>query len=269
MVFSGGRTTWFWKTNQFPLKYQRWWPGWNTTVRLGTTVLRPSFSSGSCVILKKSFPLYIGRNPRKIVVRTFPELDVEYDKSGFFFFLCRRLCGLSRLSVGESGLLHSTREDFYEVKSRQSLCGDQFICNNKKCISKSLECNEKNDCGDNSDESKCSSPFSHQIRLVGGKGPHEGNVQVLLKGRWGFICDDGFAWNEADLICKELGFSKSVKFTRNNHFGKNSKSWLRSSPLYWFSGLNCSSPAANILECTSNGIGHHECSPIEVRVKES
>ncbi|KAL7644494.1 UNVERIFIED_CONTAM: hypothetical protein RMT77_005326 [Armadillidium vulgare] len=515
MVFSGGRTTWFWKTNQFPLKYQRWWPGWNTTVRLGTTVLRPSFSSGSCVILKKSFPLYIGRNPRKIVVRTFPELDVEYD-SGFFFFFaddcttprpficeaklvdigcrtgigtaysgianisangnpclrwsdpiinnlmgraaharasinsfnlsllgnhnycrnpnnsprpwcfvdpektedcdipycdptnietyleqaasipdiskpiignvpinilpnkpiekpvfievtplpikpttaattvkkkvrcntndfqcegsescihesqicdgtrqcprgddersCKRFltsfeksksstlvmrsviqvlfredigvcakrclddnrckgifhddqkreCGLSRLSVGESGLLHSTREDFYEVKSRQSLCGDQFICNNKKCISKSLECNEKNDCGDNSDESKCSSPFSHQIRLVGGKGPHEGNVQVLLKGRWGFICDDGFAWNEADLICKELGFSKSVKFTRNNHFGKNSKSWLRSSPLYWFSGLNCSSPAANILECTSNGIGHHECSPIEI-----
>ena len=51
------------------------------------------------------------------------------------------------------------------------------------------------------------------IHLADGPSEHEGRVEVCsLKGQWGTVCDDGFSTTDAEVVCRQLGFSE-----RGNH----------------------------------------------------
>ena len=56
--------------------------------------------------------------------------------------------------------------------------------------------------------SKFLSPYvDFAVRLVdGGDVPNQGRVEVYHDGEWGSICDDFFGFEEAVVICHELGF---------------------------------------------------------------
>ena len=48
----------------------------------------------------------------------------------------------------------------------------------------------------------------------------QGNVQVYHDGVWGGICDDEWGEAEAEIACKELGFSRgAVGPTHSSQFG--------------------------------------------------
>lgn len=51
------------------------------------------------------------------------------------------------------------------------------------------------------------------IRLVGGGGPWEGRVEVMHNGQWGTVCDTGFGNEEAQVVCKMLGFRDGYGIT--------------------------------------------------------
>ena len=67
------------------------------------------------------------------------------------------------------------------------------------------------------------------MRLAGGESPNEGRLEVCYFNHWGTVCDDNFGTEEAQLVCRELGFPEegrletvSVtnncnKVTRKNH----------------------------------------------------
>ena len=44
------------------------------------------------------------------------------------------------------------------------------------------------------------------MRLVDGKSPNEGRLEVCYFNHWGTVCDDNFGTEEAQLVCRELGF---------------------------------------------------------------
>jgi len=43
------------------------------------------------------------------------------------------------------------------------------------------------------------------VRLVGGRQPLEGRLEVYYNGTWGTVCDDGFGNEDATVACKSLG----------------------------------------------------------------
>ncbi|XP_019859697.1 PREDICTED: neurotrypsin-like, partial [Amphimedon queenslandica] len=68
--------------------------------------------------------------------------------------------------------------------------------------------------------------------LQDGAYSNEGRVEVYCNGQWGTICSDGFDSNNANTICKQLGYDASFSF---NNFSLhensiNSTVWSRSVP---------------------------------------
>ncbi|KAK7071589.1 Neurotrypsin [Halocaridina rubra] len=207
------------------------------------------------------------------VIRVLPREDVgvcakrclDNDQcKGFIYDDLTKRCSLTSTDVASSGLVTSTQEGFYELRSRRTACGAKFKCDNERCVDRSKSCNGDDDCGDRSDEAQCQVPLKYETKLTGGSGNHEGNVQILVQGEWGWVCDDGFGFEAADLVCKGLGFSGALAFTRNNKFGVSDDNWRRSSPKFWLDEVSCSGQESSFFDCPSSGLGIHDCGPTEI-----
>ncbi|XP_029465984.1 lysyl oxidase homolog 4 [Rhinatrema bivittatum] len=92
-----------------------------------------------------------------------------------------------------------------------------------------------------------------QLRLVGpGRNPNEGRLEVRYNGQWGTVCDDDFNINEANVICKELGFERAMTWAHSAKYGQGD------GPI-WLDNVHCTGTESSIAECDSNGWGVSDC----------
>jgi len=102
------------------------------------------------------------------------------------------------------------------------------------------------------------------VALAGGHSNFKGNVYFLnpnyapAPGQWGALCADGFTRNDADTVCRQLGFARAKEFfgvtpagrVRGNKFGPVPNPFAILSGLSGPGvGLNCGVGGAAIAAC--------------------
>ena len=91
------------------------------------------------------------------------------------------------------------------------------------------------------------------VRLVDGSTQYEGRVEVYYNDEWGTVCDDGWDLNDAQVVCRQLGFGLTIAARNYAYYGQGSGQ-------IWIDQLNCTGTELTIENCSHNGWGYHYCS---------
>ena len=69
------------------------------------------------------------------------------------------------------------------------------------------------------DAAEISKEAEGSIRLLGGSGSHEGQVEMYLLGQWNTVCNY-YAWDmsDAEVVCRQLGYSGAVAAPHGSNF---------------------------------------------------
>lgn len=90
-----------------------------------------------------------------------------------------------------------------------------------------------------------------------GFGRNEGRVEVYHDSQWKTVCDDGWGWEESDVVCKSLGYPLGAqKYYHSARYGQGSGEIL-------LDNVECTGNESSLLYCEHNGFhnencGHHE-----------
>ena len=117
------------------------------------------------------------------------------------------------------------------------------------------------------------------IRLVGGQTNLQGRVEVCNDGMWGTVCDDLFGATDAQVVCRQLGFSSIGMYIvattlgyypRYTYAGYNTDATAQCCATYGqgtgrivLDNLGCSGTESSVFDCTHNGLNSHNCAHSE------
>ena len=92
-----------------------------------------------------------------------------------------------------------------------------------------------------------------KVRLVNGRTRNQGQVELYLNGTWGVICDDYWGIEEANVICRMLGYSEGAWSTQCCGWYGSIRSRI------WLDDVHCVGDEKSIAECRHGGWGKHDC----------
>lgn len=95
-----------------------------------------------------------------------------------------------------------------------------------------------------------------QSRLLDGDYTWQGRVEINYNNTWGSVCDDVWDVEDANVVCRQLGFVRAISAPRFSPFGQSS------GPI-WLDQLACTGTEASLCECPGNSVGVHDCSHFE------
>ena len=82
--------------------------------------------------------------------------------------------------------------------------------------------------------------------------PLSGRVEIYHMSAWGTICDDSWDLNDAQVVCRQLGFPPASRAIGSASFGEGSGRIL-------LDDVSCTGGEAFIENCVSGGFHHHNC----------
>uniref|UniRef100_A0A671T903 Soluble scavenger receptor cysteine-rich domain-containing protein SSC5D n=1 Tax=Sinocyclocheilus anshuiensis TaxID=1608454 RepID=A0A671T903_9TELE len=90
------------------------------------------------------------------------------------------------------------------------------------------------------------------VRLVNGSHSCSGRVEVFNGGQWGTVCDNGWDYSDAAVICKEMGCGNVFEQRIGGFFGQGL------GPV-WLNDVQCYNSEMNLRHCNFQGWGQNSC----------
>ncbi|XP_035276790.1 HHIP-like protein 1 [Anguilla anguilla] len=87
--------------------------------------------------------------------------------------------------------------------------------------------------------------------------PDRGRVEIYIGGEWGMVCDDLWDERSAGVACRQLGYSRALKASKQAEFGQDGS--LR----VLLDDVQCQGTERTLLDCQHAGIGIHNCAHYE------
>ncbi len=90
-----------------------------------------------------------------------------------------------------------------------------------------------------------------KVKLINGKSPCAGRVEVHHRGQWGTVCDLFWDLADAAVVCRELNCGEPVDALGDAHFGQGS------GPI-WMNVALCAGSESTLKDCGSSGWGKND-----------
>lgn len=117
------------------------------------------------------------------------------------------------------------------------------------------------------DEQNCDH-IGYQIRLSSDDNlhAHMGRIEVKVFDKWGYVCDDKFGLNDANVLCRELGFPLGASEVRANSYYAANENMITNDndPIFIMDDVDCLGNETSLRECNFNGWGIHDCNKEEI-----
>lgn len=77
-------------------------------------------------------------------------------------------------------------------------------------------------------------------------------MEIFHSNSWGTVCDDLWGIEEAEVVCKQLGYPTAVEAVLYARFGQGTGN-------IWMDNVQCSGNESHIADCNFRGWGIHNC----------
>lgn len=81
---------------------------------------------------------------------------------------------------------------------------------------------------------------------VQGESPEKGKVEILINGKWGPVCANGWDTLDAIVVCREKKLGNNGTAIRVSY---------NQTEMVWLSGISCTGNESQLSFCSHNGIG--------------
>jgi deleted-in-malignant-brain-tumors protein 1 len=97
-----------------------------------------------------------------------------------------------------------------------------------------------------------------EIRLIGGAAENLGRLEICFGNLWGSVCDDLFESNEAQVVCRQLGYTNYQRsFVEKSGFFGQGQTAIH------LDDLDCNGTETRLADCNHPGVGNHNCAHFE------
>ena len=90
------------------------------------------------------------------------------------------------------------------------------------------------------------------MRLVGGTRESEGRVELFYDGSWGTVCDDSWDLNDAQVVCRMLGYPGAEQALGLAAFGQGQGNIV-------LDDVSCQGEEKSLVECSHPGFLVENC----------